>query len=105
MIRLDAEHWIKCGIELDGVMNMSTVVTTGHSDWSVTQLDGRPDRLSLRVSRTGDTVTVEYDLGNGHRMHRLAWFPPGEPVLLGPMAAAPDGQGFQARFRNWSIDR
>lgn len=35
MIRLDAEHWIKCGIEVvDRVPRLSCVVTNEYSDWS-----------------------------------------------------------------------
>ena len=34
MLRLDAEHWIKAGLELDGQLWLSVVVTNGVSDWS-----------------------------------------------------------------------
>jgi regulation of enolase protein 1 (concanavalin A-like superfamily) len=110
MVRLDAEHWMKAGIELDGAFHMSTVVTHEHSDWSVTPLTARPEPLALRVARSGDALTVEYALGAlegdvAWQLHRLAWFPPGQPVLVGPMAAAPDGAGFTARFRRWEVQR
>lgn len=117
MVRLDEERWIKAGIELDGAFQMSAVVTHERSDWSVTPLAARPERLGLRVTRSGDAITVEYALGGLGEgapegssgatwlLHRLAWFPPGEPVLVGPMAAAPDGGGFTARFRRWTVER
>ena len=36
MMRLDAMHWIKCGIELaNGIRNVSAVVTREWSDWSI----------------------------------------------------------------------
>src|ERR1700733_10742225 len=39
MIRLDAERWIKTGIEfVDESMNFSTVVTNDTSDWSMIPL-------------------------------------------------------------------
>ena len=35
MLRADAEHWIKTGIELsDGIVFAGAVVTVGRSDWS-----------------------------------------------------------------------
>lgn len=35
MVRLDAEHWIKAGIEVvDSIPRLSCVVTNGYSDWS-----------------------------------------------------------------------
>ena len=111
MVRLDTDHWLKAGIELDGAFYVSAVVTHDRSDWSVVPLAGRPERLLVRVTRSGDALTVEYALGPfdadvvAWRMHRLAWFPPEEPVLVGPMAAAPDGGGFTARFRHWEIQR
>ena len=40
MIRIDAENYIKTGIEyVDGKYNLSAVVTHKTSDWSVIQLD------------------------------------------------------------------
>lgn len=110
MVRGGATQWLKAGIELDGAFHLSTVVTHDRSDWSVTRLSERPRALALRVTRAGDAVTVEYALGGLEdglpwRMHRLAWFPPGGPVLVGPMAAAPDGAGFTATFRHWEIER
>ena len=105
-VRLDAEHWVKTGIELDGEFFMSTVVTHGTSDWSVTPLAARPERLGLRVTRDGDALTVEYAVDGGEwTMQRLAWMPAEVPLLVGPMAAAPDGAGFEARFTGWSVVR
>jgi regulation of enolase protein 1 (concanavalin A-like superfamily) len=80
----------------------------------VTRLAARPDVLALRVARSGDAVTVEYALAGGAaggadpvvwQLHRMAWFPSGAPLLVGPMAASPDGAGFTARFRHWEIQR
>jgi regulation of enolase protein 1 (concanavalin A-like superfamily) len=105
MIRQDAENWIKAGIELDGgTCHLSTVVTHHTSDWSITALQALPDRLGLRLTRSGDAVTVEYAVDGGDwATHRLAWFAPDVEVQVGPMAAAPDGSGFEARFRGWSL--
>ena len=58
MVRLDAETWLKCGIEfVEGVQYVSAVVTRDFSDWSVVALPGgSPAALWLRMvaHRPGD---------------------------------------------------
>jgi regulation of enolase protein 1 (concanavalin A-like superfamily) len=61
IIRLDAEHWIKTGVEVvDGLPRLSCVVTNGFSDWS-TQTWSEP-KLSIRVHmlpQNGGSFVVE----------------------------------------------
>ena len=61
MLRVDAEHWIKAGIELaDGRAWLSVVVTRGVSDWSQ-QPAPAPDAdgwWTVRAVRGGDAVQV-----------------------------------------------
>ena len=113
MVRLDAERWVKCGIELvDGVPMMSTVVTHAVSDWSTSPVHGLEPGgvLRLQLGRHGDALTVQYALGETQTgtglevwtTHRLAYLPPGLPVSVGPMAASPQGAGFDVRFRAWT---
>jgi hypothetical protein len=105
MVRMDAERWVKCGIEyVDGVAKVSAVVTHGVSDWSVAPLPAVPQWLQLKVTRTGDTLKVEYGVdGSPLQLHRLAFLPPDLPVSVGPMACSPDGQGFDVRFRGFDV--
>jgi len=105
MVRLDAERWVKCGIEfVDGTASMSTVVTHAVSDWSVTALPAVPQWLGLRLTRAGDALKVEYSVDSGPwLMQRLAFLPPDLPVSVGPMAASPDGTGFDVQFRGLSV--
>jgi regulation of enolase protein 1 (concanavalin A-like superfamily) len=92
---IDERNWIKTGTELvDGRHMLSVVVTREMSDWSVIPLEHAPDAVTLDVQRTGDAVTVTY----GEAMLRLAYFPPGVPVLAGAMCASPTGPGFAVRF-------
>jgi regulation of enolase protein 1 (concanavalin A-like superfamily) len=96
MLRVDAEHWIKCGIELDGELWLSVVVTNGVSDWSQ-QPAPAPDAdgwYEIRAVRDHDSVQISC----GGQPVRLAPFP-GGPCQSGPMCAAPKGPGFTARFR------
>ncbi len=105
-LRLDAEQWIKCGVELvDGVPNAAVVVTAGRSDWSIFPLPPGFDALSLRLVREGEAVEIFWAIGAGAEattLFRLAPFPAG-PALLGAMLAAPKGDGFEATFANLSV--
>ncbi len=103
MIRTDAEHWIKTGIEyLDGVQHASAVVTRIYSDWSVVALPVNPAALWLKLKREGDAVEISYSLdGAAYQLLRLAYFAPGGEVQIGVMCAAPQGDGFEARFEGY----
>ena len=97
MLRIDAEHWIKCGLELDGRLWLSVVVTNGVSDWSQ-QPAPEPDAdgwWQISAVREGDSVQISC----GDQPVRLAPFPAEGELLSGPMCAAPKGPGFTARFR------
>jgi regulation of enolase protein 1 (concanavalin A-like superfamily)/ribosomal protein S18 acetylase RimI-like enzyme len=61
MLRLDERRWMKCGIEyVNGVQNVSAVVTNDFSDWSVAPAAHNPPAIWLRVSRRRETVEVHY---------------------------------------------
>lgn len=104
MVRLDEATWLKCGIELvGGVQWASAVVTRGFSDWSCVPLSDPPGELWLQVKRTGSTVEVSFGDPAAPQMLRLAHLTD-LPVLVGPMAASPDGGGFQVTFLAFSIE-
>jgi regulation of enolase protein 1 (concanavalin A-like superfamily) len=105
MVRLDAERWVRCGLErVDGSAAMSSVVTHGVSDWSVSTLEGTPTWLAVRVVRRGDCLAIDYAVDGGNwRVHRMAYLPPGLRAYVGPMAVSPHGQGFDVRLRGWSL--
>ena len=96
MLRVDASHWIKAGLELDhGRLWLSVVVTQGVSDWSQ-QPAPEPDAdgwWTIRAERFADSVQISC----GEQPVRLAPFGPGE-LLSGPMCAAPKGPGFDCSF-------
>lgn len=105
MLRIDAENWIKCGIEfLDGAPVISAVVTRDFSDWSVITLPEDPSVLGLRLKRTGDTIEVYYSLdGTKYTMYRQAYLSPVETVSVGVMCGSPTGEGFTAVFEDYKI--
>lgn len=105
MVRQNEEHWIKFGIEyVDDHANISAVVTHGHSDWSIIELDTVPSETHLKLVRKLDAVEMLYKLDQqDYRLFRIAHFPQHTPVMAGIMAASPDGQGFEAKFHNLRI--
>ena len=105
MLRIDEEHWIKTGIEyVDGVYNFSTVVTDVYSNWSVIELNGKPESIWIKAVRRIDAVEIFYSLdGVTYKMSNLAYLSDKKPVMVGMMAASPDGNGFDALFEDFSI--
>ena len=105
MVRLDETVWLKCGVEfVDGAQQASVVVTRGQSDWSVAPLPGNPRSLALRVARTGPDIEVRYAAdGERFELLRLARLTDAPALLVGPMCAAPDGDGFAATFAGFRL--
>jgi regulation of enolase protein 1 (concanavalin A-like superfamily) len=105
MLRIDEKHWIKTGIEyVDGVYNFSTVSTNDYSSWSVIALQGKPNFIWIRVIRRIDGVEIYYSMdGEKYIMSNLLYFPQKKMVMVGMMAASPDGDGFEAVFEDFKI--
>jgi regulation of enolase protein 1 (concanavalin A-like superfamily) len=105
MIRTDHKNYIKTGVEyVDGKFNVSTVVTHEKSDWSVTTLDKTPSFIWIKIVRRLDAVEIFYSLDDKtYIMTRNAPLQDNTPILVGLMAASPDGEGFEARFENFSV--
>lgn len=105
MIRMDHENYVKFGIEyVDGKFNISSVVTHKTSDWSVIRLDKPIPYLWLKAVRRLDAIEIYYSLdGKEYIMFRTLWMQDNCPLQVGPVAACPDGQGFKARFSNFSV--
>lgn len=104
MVRVDEKNWIKTGIEyVNGVQNVSAVVTREFSDWSVVRTDS-PESVWLRLKREGNFVQIEYSFdGSKYEMLRLAYFPPGVKVQIGMVAAAPGKESFSVTFDHFSV--
>jgi regulation of enolase protein 1 (concanavalin A-like superfamily) len=105
MLRLDAENWIKAGIEyVDELQNVSAVVTRQVSDWSVSPQTHGPESIYLRLTRQGDSVRIDYSFDDfTYQLLRLAYFSPDVSVQVGLMAAAPDGNGFDVVFEQFAL--
>lgn len=105
MIRIDKENYIKTGIEfVDGKYNLSTVVTHTTSDWSVIELDKPVEFVWIKAVRRLDAVEIFYSFDDKHyTMMRNCWLQDNTPVMVGMMAACPDGKGFKATFSDFKI--
>lgn len=106
MLRIDEKNYIKTGVEfVDGKYNISTVVTHEKSDWSVTTLDKAPPFIWVKVVRRLDAVEVFYSYDDKtYVMTRNAPLQDNTPVMVGLMAACPDGNGFEAKFENFTVN-
>ncbi len=59
LVRADAEHWVKAGVEYaDGAAQLGAVVTSVVSDWSTGEVDWVGRTVTVRASRSGDALTV-----------------------------------------------
>lgn len=105
MLRIDHENYIKTGIEfVDGKYNLSTVVTHKTSDWSVIELDKKISYVWIKAVRRIDAVEVFYSFDDKtYTMMRNAYLQDNTPVMVGLMAASPDGSGFEAKFENFKV--
>ncbi len=105
MIRIDKDNYMKCGIEyVDGKFNISTVVTHNTSDWSLIRLDKPVDYIWLKAVRRKNAIEVFYSFDDKeYTMMRTLWMQQNTPVMVGLMAACPDGNGFRAKFSDFHV--
>lgn len=100
MVRLDAQHWVKAGIEFsDGHPMLSSVLTCGQSDWTTAPYahDARDFRLRVTVANGVLRLQASSD-GKLWPLMRLAPFPKARSYLVGPMACTPERAGLEVSF-------
>jgi uncharacterized protein len=107
MIRLDANRWIKAGVEfVDQSTNFSTVVTNDTSDWSLIPFSGVPDveAVRARLVRKGSTVSTAFRRLDGHwQTARVAGFPSERRCQVGVMCCSPERAGLEVRFSDFVV--
>lgn len=104
MIRVDAEHWIKAGVEFaDGAPQLGAVVTDGKSDWSAAPVPEWAGReVTIRATRLGDAVIVRARVEEEPwRLVRLAPLDTDAAVEAGPYCCAPTRAGLAVEFTAW----
>ncbi|PRY57410.1 DUF1349 domain-containing protein [Glycomyces artemisiae] len=111
MVRIDAERWIKTGVEYaDGALQLGAVVTDGRSDWSTAPVPEWAGReVTMRATRFGDAVVVRARAAGPDgdpgpwRLVRLAPLDPGATASAGPYCAAPSRAGLTVSFTSWRL--
>jgi regulation of enolase protein 1 (concanavalin A-like superfamily) len=107
MIRLDADRWIKTGIEfVEEAMNFSTVVTNDTSDWSLIPLIDTAviEPVRVQLVRKGGTITTAYRRPDGHwQTARVAGFPMEPRCQVGIVCCSPQRAGLEVRFTEFSV--
>ncbi len=103
-ITADSENWIKAGVEFcDGFPQVGAVVTQTNSDWSVAPVaEWMNKEVTIRVSRSGDAVTVRAGINGDLRLVRVAPLDPSRAWSAGPMFCAPTRAGLKVNFTKWS---
>ena len=87
MLRIDAGNYIKAGV-----------------DWSIIPQDGAVPFVWIKAVRRLDAVEIFYSFDDKeYVMMRNAWLQDNTPVMVGLMASSPDGEGFEAKFENFSV--
>lgn len=96
----DPTHWIKAGVEFaDGFAQLGAVVTSELSDWSVApvpQWQGK--EVHLRLSRTGDALTIRARCEDEWQLVRLVPLDPHKPWRAGLFLASPSRAGLSVTF-------
>ncbi len=100
MVRLDEQHWMKCGSELvEGKRWASVVFTRDFSDWSTLEDLSQSEAVWWRVIRKKDSIEAHCSKdGQKFIAVRQGYFPPDVEVSVGVMCCAPEGPGFDAVF-------
>ena len=108
MVFRDQTHWAKAGVEVvDGVPNMSCVVTSDASDWSLLPWRSLAD-VALRVSCVRNSLVFEYGGEGGEwKFYRISpRLPDGGDVRgvgVGMFCCAPKCAGMEAVFHSFSV--
>lgn len=103
-ITSDSKNWIKAGVEYcDGFPQVGAVVTQINSDWSVAPVpEWMNKEVTIRVSRSGDAVTMRAGINGDLRLVRVAPLDPSLSWSAGPMFCAPTRAGLVVSFTKWA---
>jgi regulation of enolase protein 1 (concanavalin A-like superfamily) len=105
MVRIDEKRWVKTGVEFtDGELFLSTVITDGKSDWSVSQPFKELEDFYIRITLAKGAMRVQASRdGSFWPLLRLAPFPIADAYEVGPTACTPERSGLTVRFSEFEI--
>lgn len=102
-VRASEERWIKAGVEFaDGDTQVGAVVTNGVSDWSLAPVPWAGQRITVRLSRSGDAIAIRAGrTGEPFRLVRVVPFEPDLVAEAGPFVCAPTRAALTVPFHGW----
>lgn len=107
MLRVDEKNWVKTGIEFtDNELHLSAVFTREFSDWSVMNLAHFTGDLTLRLTRHGSAIRIQYLAKNNRwRLIRLGYLEMPDECQVGVMCCSPQREGFTVEFKDFSVSK
>ncbi|WP_207649469.1 DUF1349 domain-containing protein [Anaeromicropila populeti] len=105
MLRADDKNWVKTGVEYtDSEIHLSAVVTREYSDWSVLNFPDYSGELTIRMTRHGEAIRIQYLDNTGKwRLMRLGYINMPEECQVGIMCCSPQREGFEVSFKDFKI--
>lgn len=105
MVRIDAERWIKAGIEFSDERAMiSSVLTDGQSDWATAPYEHDAGDFWMRVTVADGVLRLQASAdGKVWPLVRLAPFTMAQSYWVGPMACTPERGGLPVTFTRFSL--
>jgi regulation of enolase protein 1 (concanavalin A-like superfamily) len=105
MVRIDAQHWVKAGIEFsDGRAMLGSVLTDGRSDWATAPYEHDAADFWMRATVTNGVLRLQVSAdGKLWPLVRLAPFAKASSYLLGPMACTPERAGLKVVFSSFRL--
>ena len=100
MVRIDAHHWVKAGIEFsDGRAMLASVLTDGRSDWATAPYEHDAGDFWMRATVANGVLRLQASAdGKLWPLMRLAPFAKANSYLVGPMACTPERAGLKVTF-------
>ncbi|MET4289443.1 regulation of enolase protein 1 (concanavalin A-like superfamily) [Bradyrhizobium sp. LB8.2] len=100
MVRIDAQHWVKAGIEFsDGRAMLGSVLTDRQSDWATAPYEHDAGDFWMRATVTNGVLRLQVSAdGKLWPLVRLAPFAKAKSYLVGPMACTPERAGLKVVF-------
>jgi regulation of enolase protein 1 (concanavalin A-like superfamily) len=105
MVRLDAQHWVKAGIEFsDGRAMLASVLTDGRSDWATAPYERDAGDFWVRATVANGVLRLQSSAdGKLWPLMRLAPFAKASSYLVGPMACSPKRAGLKVAFSTFRL--
>jgi len=105
MVRIDAQHWVKAGIEFsDGRAMLASVLTDKRSDWTTAPYEHDAGDFWVRATVDNGVLRLQVSAdGKLWPLMRLKPFPRASSYLVGPMACTPERDGLKVLFTNFRL--